>query len=113
MNIDSHQSTKDLDGKQPILIVPYMWIGDFVRGHSVVKLLQARFPGRPIENRQDQFLAELDEDTRAVFVLFHEQGQAYEEIAEAIERPVGTVKTWLHRARVELLERLRSRGLVP
>ena len=52
-------------------------------------------------------------DYRAVFVLFHEQGQAYEEIAEAIDRPVGTVKTWLHRARVELLERLRSRGLAP
>lgn len=35
--------------QSPILIVPYMWIGDFVRCHSVVKLLQARFPGRPID----------------------------------------------------------------
>jgi heptosyltransferase II len=34
---------------RPILIVPYMWIGDFVRCHSVVKLLRARFPGRPID----------------------------------------------------------------
>src|SRR5439155_9989020 len=33
----------------PILIVPYMWIGDFVRCHSVVKLLQARSPGRPVD----------------------------------------------------------------
>src|SRR5438093_4118109 len=33
----------------PILIVPYMWIGDFVRCHSVVKLLKARFPARPID----------------------------------------------------------------
>jgi heptosyltransferase II len=33
----------------PILIVPYMWIGDFVRCHSVVKLLQQRFPGRAID----------------------------------------------------------------
>ena len=48
-----------------------------------------------------------------MFILFHEQGQAYEDIAEAIERPVGTIKTWLHRARVELLERLRSKGFVP
>ena len=29
---------------------------------------------------------ELRPDYRAVFVLFHEQGQAYEEIAEAIDR---------------------------
>jgi heptosyltransferase-2 len=33
----------------PILIVPYMWIGDFVRGHSVVKVLRQRWPGRPID----------------------------------------------------------------
>jgi heptosyltransferase-2 len=26
-----------------------MWIGDFVRCHSVVKLLQTRYPGRPID----------------------------------------------------------------
>jgi RNA polymerase sigma-70 factor (ECF subfamily) len=48
-----------------------------------------------------------------VFVLFHEHGQSYEEISAEVDRPVGTVKTWLHRARLELLERLRSRGLVP
>src|SRR5437868_13643276 len=35
--------------RRPILIVPYMWIGDFVRCHSVVKLLKARFPARPID----------------------------------------------------------------
>jgi heptosyltransferase-2 len=26
-----------------------MWIGDFVRCHSVVKLLKARYPGRPVD----------------------------------------------------------------
>jgi len=33
----------------PILLVPYMWIGDFVRCHSVVKLLRARYPRRPVD----------------------------------------------------------------
>jgi len=33
----------------PILVVPYMWIGDFVRCHSVVKVLRARFPKRPVD----------------------------------------------------------------
>lgn len=55
----------------------------------------------------------LRDEYREVFVLFHEQGQPYEAIAEAVGRPVGTVKTWLHRARLEILDRLRSRGLVP
>jgi heptosyltransferase-2 len=36
-------------GGTPILIVPYMWIGDFVRCHSVVKLLGGRFPERPVD----------------------------------------------------------------
>lgn len=33
----------------PVLIVPYMWIGDFVRVHSVVRLLKARWPDRPVD----------------------------------------------------------------
>ena len=58
-------------------------------------------------------LAELRIEYRTVFVLFHEQGQPYEDIARAMDRPVGTIKTWLHRARLEILDRLKSRGLVP
>jgi RNA polymerase sigma-70 factor (ECF subfamily) len=57
-------------------------------------------------------LGELRAEYREVFVLFHEQGQPYEDIAEALDRPVGTIKTWLHRARSEVLERLRRRGMV-
>jgi heptosyltransferase-2 len=33
----------------PVLIVPYVWIGDFVRCHSVVKLLRAQAPDRPVD----------------------------------------------------------------
>jgi heptosyltransferase-2 len=33
----------------PILIIPYMWIGDFVRCHSVASVLAKRFPERPID----------------------------------------------------------------
>jgi heptosyltransferase-2 len=33
----------------PILLVPYMWIGDFVRCHTVVQLLRARFPDRQVD----------------------------------------------------------------
>jgi RNA polymerase sigma factor (sigma-70 family) len=57
-------------------------------------------------------LADLRPDYRTAFVLFHERNQSYEAIAEVLERPVGTVKTWLHRARLELLDALRRRGMV-
>jgi heptosyltransferase-2 len=33
----------------PILLVPYMWIGDFVRCHTVVRLLKTRWPQRDID----------------------------------------------------------------
>ena len=33
----------------PVLIVPFVWIGDFVRVHSVVKLLRAQDAGRPVD----------------------------------------------------------------
>src|SRR5260370_37118071 len=55
----------------------------------------------------------LRDDYRTVFVMFHEQNLPYEEIAVALDRPVGTIKTWLHRARTEVLEHLRHRGMVP
>jgi len=34
---------------EPVLIVPYVWIGDFVRCHSVVKLLRSEAPERPVD----------------------------------------------------------------
>ena len=42
-------ATTNVADTKPILIVPYMWIGDFVRCHTVAKLLNARFPGRPVD----------------------------------------------------------------
>src|ERR1043165_6493763 len=45
MNSNSKAPAAD----SPILLVPYMWIGDFVRCHSVVQLLKARFPRRPVD----------------------------------------------------------------
>jgi heptosyltransferase-2 len=50
MNASSNNEVERPEGdRRPILIVPYMWIGDFVRGHSVVRLLRARFPDSPID----------------------------------------------------------------
>jgi heptosyltransferase-2 len=43
MNHDSNPAAK------PILIIPYVWIGDFVRCHSVVKLLRAQAPDRAVD----------------------------------------------------------------
>ncbi len=34
---------------RPILLVPYAWIGDFVRCHSVIKLCRERWPERSVD----------------------------------------------------------------
>lgn len=52
---DLDSPTKGTAGREPpndarpILLIPYMWIGDFVRCHSVVQVLNTRFPGRPVD----------------------------------------------------------------
>lgn len=55
----------------------------------------------------------LRHDYREAFVLFHEHGLSYEQIAHALERPLGTIKTWIHRARAELMEYLIQRRVLP
>ena len=42
-------SNRSTHGAAPVLIVPYVWIGDFVRCHSVVTLLRAAAPERPVD----------------------------------------------------------------
>ena len=56
-------------------------------------------------------IGRLRHEYKMVFTLYHEQNLPYEEIAQALGRPVGTVKTWLHRARAELAEHLSRRGV--
>ena len=51
-------------------------------------------------------LAELSAEYRAVIVLREMDGCKYEEIAEILELPVGTVRSRLFRARLELRDRL-------
>jgi heptosyltransferase II len=50
MNINSQfEGQQDAADTSPILIIPYMWIGDFMRGHTVVRVLKERWPNRPID----------------------------------------------------------------
>ncbi len=54
-------------------------------------------------------LNEVSEAHRLVLVLFDIQGYSYDEIAEVLELPIGTVKSRLNRARAALRERLETR----
>ncbi|MEZ6056692.1 MAG: sigma-70 family RNA polymerase sigma factor [Planctomycetaceae bacterium] len=53
-----------------------------------------------------QALDELPEEFRTVLILKELEGLSYEEIAETIGCPVGTVRSRIHRARGDLKEKL-------
>lgn len=53
-------------------------------------------------SRLERALAGLDEGPREAIVLFHIEAMSYRDIAAALEVPVGTVMTWLHRGRAQL-----------
>ena len=58
-------------------------------------------------------LGELRPEYRSAIELRFIEGLAYEEIAEIMELPLGTVKTHLHRARKALAAALLARGFDP
>jgi len=53
-------------------------------------------------------IAELTEEHRSVLVLREIDGCCYETIAEVLDLPIGTVRSRLHRARVQLRELLKE-----
>ncbi len=57
--------------------------------------------------RLETAVAALDEPYRTVVIMREIQSYSYNEIAEALEMPLGTVKVYLHRARRKLREHIR------
>ncbi len=51
-------------------------------------------------------IGELRPQYREAILLWHVEGRAYDEIAEIMDLPLGTVKTYIHRGRNELKQKL-------
>ena len=77
-------------------------------GDNAQQLVQAR----NLAEEVDLALGRLRVEYRQAFVLFHQQELSYAEISDAMQCPLGTVKTWVHRARCELIAILKERGVV-
>ena len=94
------------------------WLSQRCRRPELVEHLQDTAAGpepddcAELKSEIDAAVGELRLEYRTVFILYHEQGQLYEEISQVLGKPVGTIKTWLHRARLEVLERLKRRGMI-
>jgi len=72
------------------------------RQESPLDEVEARELGGQIETA----IAQLRPEYRSCILLRHVEGRAYEEIAEILNLPLGTVKTYIHRARNELRQAL-------
>ena len=68
------------------------------RQENALDELEAREIGSAI----DSAIAQLRPEYRACILLRHVEGRSYEEIASTLDLPLGTVKTYIHRARHEL-----------
>jgi len=78
-----------------------------VHQESALDEMESRELGTAIE----QAIARLRPEYRSCIMLRHVEGRSYEEIAATLDLPLGTVKTYIHRARHELrraLEHLRA-----
>jgi RNA polymerase sigma-70 factor (ECF subfamily) len=68
------------------------------RQESPLDTVEAKELGTAIEAA----IGSLRPEYRSCILLRHVEGRAYEEIAEILNLPLGTVKTYIHRARNEL-----------
>jgi RNA polymerase sigma-70 factor, ECF subfamily len=72
------------------------------RQESPLDAVEAKELGGAIEVA----IGRLRPEYRSCILLRHVEGRAYEEIAEMLDLPLGTVKTYIHRARNELRQAL-------
>lgn len=81
-------------------------------GHSPTRPDQ-HLEGLQLQETVESALLELGEEQRLMVLLRDVEGLAYEEIAVICERPVGTVKSRLHRARLALAEAVSRSHATP
>lgn len=72
-----------------------------------------RMQRRDLAGAIEGAIALLRPEYREVVVLRYQQDLSYEEIAEVMDLPLGTVKTHLHRARKAMAQHLAARGWAP
>ena len=78
--------------------------------------LQEKLYGNLLGDEVAKALESLPDDFRTVVILCDIEGLTYEEIAEFVDRPIGTVRSRLHRGRKLLQEKLydyaKQRGMI-
>lgn len=79
--------------------------------HPVEDNSVAAQKGRLLAEEVELALKGIRSEYRQAFDLFHYRELEYQEIAKRMGVPLGTVKTWVHRARREIVEKLVQRDV--
>ena len=94
---------------------PSEWLenmpGDTLHGHA--RTPEQLLSDAELQNAVDVALLSLSEPERAVLVLYHQEDCSYEAISAALEMPINTVRTHLHRGRKRMSALLRAQIAPP
>ena len=85
--------------------------GDTLRGHA--RTPEQLLSDAQLQDAVDTALLSLPEAERAVLVLYHQEDCSYEAISAALEMPINTVRTHLHRGRKRMSALLRAQIAPP
>ncbi|NIT35032.1 MAG: sigma-70 family RNA polymerase sigma factor [candidate division Zixibacteria bacterium] len=108
----AHNHCLDWLRKKKVPTVPLVWkdeAGEGLREVDAPDLTLA--PDELVERAEvreavDEALASLPPTYRGALIMRHREGMSYEEIAEVLELPLGTVKARIHRGREKLQQKL-------
>jgi RNA polymerase sigma-70 factor, ECF subfamily len=79
-----------------------------VRAADVAESPLEELESRELGSAIERAIAHLRPEYRACILLRHVEDRSYEEIAATLDLPLGTVKTYIHRARQELRKALEN-----
>lgn len=83
------------------------------RLHHPAPGVEQQMQARELAARVDGAMQRLSMIERTVLVLYHQEEQSYQQIAESLCVPIGTVRTHLHRGRLKLRATLQRTGGLP
>lgn len=101
MRLVSIDASEDDEERRPVVLVDGAPRPDAAHGRT------------SIAERLDEYIQRLPPIYRAIIELRYKRGLAYEEVAEVLDVPLGTVKARLHRAHRYLKGMLEASGIGP